>query len=59
MLRTFNCGVGFVAVAARADAGAVIDAFTAAGETAFLLGEIEARSEDAPQVVFSGSLGGR
>ncbi|WP_127077308.1 phosphoribosylformylglycinamidine cyclo-ligase [Rhodomicrobium lacus] len=69
MLRTFNCGVGFVAVAAREDAGAVIDAFTAAGESAFVLGEIEARehlirNEEAegsplgPQVLFSGSLGG-
>jgi len=33
MLRTFNCGVGMIAVCAKADAGAVRAALTQAGET--------------------------
>ncbi len=42
MLRTFNCGVGMVAVAAAPHAPAVLAALQAAGETAMIIGEIEA-----------------
>lgn len=40
MLRTFNCGVGMVLVVAENQAGAVIDAFKAAGTTGVEIGHI-------------------
>ncbi|MBV9955632.1 MAG: phosphoribosylformylglycinamidine cyclo-ligase [Pseudolabrys sp.] len=40
MLRTFNCGVGMIAVCAAGDAAKVVAAFKQAGETAFAIGEI-------------------
>ncbi len=40
MLRTFNCGIGMVVVAARDQAGEVVDALTAAGETPIVIGEV-------------------
>jgi phosphoribosylformylglycinamidine cyclo-ligase len=40
LFRTFNCGVGFVLVVAAEDADASIAALQAAGETAWLLGEV-------------------
>ena len=43
MLRTFNCGVGMVIVVARAAADATIAALTAAGETPWLMGEMQTR----------------
>jgi len=42
MYRTFNCGVGMVVVVAAADADAAIAQLTAAGETAWVMGQIEA-----------------
>nr|WP_299597080.1 phosphoribosylformylglycinamidine cyclo-ligase [Sphingomonas bacterium] len=42
MARTFNCGIGMVAVVAQADADAVSADLTAAGETVFRIGRIEA-----------------
>ncbi|MGF1593440.1 MAG: phosphoribosylformylglycinamidine cyclo-ligase [Kiloniellaceae bacterium] len=50
MLRTFNCGIGMVAVAAPERAAEVRAAFEAAGETVFEIGRIEARTEDAAAV---------
>ncbi len=41
LLRTFNCGVGMVLVVARDRAGDVRNLLEEAGETAFLLGEVE------------------
>jgi phosphoribosylaminoimidazole synthetase len=38
--RTFNLGIGMVAVVATADVDAVINAFNSAGETAFAIGEV-------------------
>ena len=38
--RTFNLGIGMVAVVAKKDADAVVSAFNAAGETAFVIGEV-------------------
>jgi phosphoribosylformylglycinamidine cyclo-ligase len=42
MLKTFNCGVGMVVVAAKGEAGAVLAALRAAGETPIVIGEITA-----------------
>jgi phosphoribosylformylglycinamidine cyclo-ligase len=42
MRRTFNCGVGMVAVVAAADVAATLDALRTAGENAWKLGEIAA-----------------
>jgi len=55
MLRTFNCGAGLVLVVSEQSAEAVISLLTQAGETAFLLGDIEA-PQGAEQVRFSGNL---
>ena len=41
MLRTFNCGIGMVIVAARDGADAVMQALQAAGETPIRIGELE------------------
>ena len=41
MLRTFNCGVGMVVVAAAARADAVMAALATAGERPFVLGAVE------------------
>src|SRR4051794_562281 len=55
MLRTFNCGIGMVAVVAPAERDAVMRALTAAGETVVVLGEIVPRRGDA--VTYAGRLG--
>jgi phosphoribosylformylglycinamidine cyclo-ligase len=41
LLRTFNCGVGMVAIAARKDADRVVAAFKATDESVFVIGEVE------------------
>ena len=55
MLRTFNCGVGMIAVADAAAADAAIEQFTANGETVVRLGEVMKGSGDA-RVDFHGHL---
>lgn len=45
MYRTFNCGVGMVLVVAAADAQATLDHLDAAGETAWIMGNIEADTQ--------------
>jgi len=52
MLRTFNCGIGLIVVAAKENAGAVADAFKHAGERIAPIGEIVA----GEGVQFSGNL---
>ncbi|PCG15858.1 MULTISPECIES: phosphoribosylformylglycinamidine cyclo-ligase [Sphingomonas] len=42
MARTFNCGIGMVAIVAADDAAQVAEELTAAGETVFTIGRIEA-----------------
>jgi phosphoribosylformylglycinamidine cyclo-ligase len=54
MLRTFNCGVGMVAVAAAEHAEALVAHFNAAGETAFVMGALVPRGTEP--VTFEGSL---
>jgi phosphoribosylformylglycinamidine cyclo-ligase len=46
MRRTFNCGVGMVAVVADADADRAIEQLEAAGETAWRVGRIVPGSQD-------------
>src|SRR5579863_4149005 len=55
MLRTFNCGIGMIAVVAANEAEAAIERFTANGETAVRLGEIVTPDGDA-RVKFRGHL---
>src|SRR5690606_9079530 len=40
MHRTFNCGIGMIAVVRAADAPRALDLLNAAGETATLIGEV-------------------
>ena len=55
MLRTFNCGIGMIAIAAPKDADAVSQAFKRAGETAMTLGSVIKASDDA-RIVYDGKL---
>jgi phosphoribosylformylglycinamidine cyclo-ligase len=66
MLRTFNCGIGLVAVAAQASTEQVLSVLRAAGEAPVVIGEIEpgrgiksaAKGKgEAEAVRYSGSLG--
>jgi phosphoribosylformylglycinamidine cyclo-ligase len=40
MLRTFNCGCGFVICVDAADAAAALTSLTASGETATIIGKL-------------------
>jgi phosphoribosylformylglycinamidine cyclo-ligase len=55
MLRTFNCGIGMVAVADEANAGHVIDAFQEAGQPAGRIGKLMHGTGEA-KVVYRGAL---
>ena len=55
MLRTFNCGIGMIAVAAADQAGHVIDAFQECGGKAARIGHL-LRGEGAPDVIYRGAL---
>ncbi|MCX8998999.1 phosphoribosylformylglycinamidine cyclo-ligase [Rhizobiaceae bacterium BDR2-2] len=57
MLRTFNCGIGMIAVVSAGDERAVTAALEASGEKVVSLGRMTARAEDAPGVVYKGTLG--
>jgi phosphoribosylformylglycinamidine cyclo-ligase len=56
MLRTFNCGIGMIAVVAAEDAEAVAALLTAEGETVARLGEIVSVGGTGERVVYSGQL---
>lgn len=53
MLRTFNCGVGMVAIVAEDKAQLVIDALNKAGEQVHAIGQLESRS--GHPIIFKGS----
>ncbi|TKB49035.1 phosphoribosylformylglycinamidine cyclo-ligase [Ferrimonas sediminicola] len=53
MYRTFNCGVGLVIALPQSEVEAALALLKAEGENAWLLGRIEARAEDQPQVVIA------
>jgi phosphoribosylformylglycinamidine cyclo-ligase len=55
MLRTFNCGLGLIAVVAPESAGHVIDAFQECGEKAMRVGSLVAGKGEA-KVVYKGAL---
>jgi phosphoribosylformylglycinamidine cyclo-ligase len=55
MLRTFNCGIGMVAIAAPESAGHVIDAFQMCGDKAVRLGQL-VPGKGEPKVVYRGAL---
>jgi len=53
--RTFNCGVGLIALVDSASAESALRAFQSAGERAFVMGKVEAASEDEPaRVIYDG-----
>ena len=54
MLRTFNCGVGMIAIVETQAADAAIDTFTANGESVVRLGEVVSSKDD--EVRFRGHL---
>jgi len=55
MLRTFNCGIGLVAVAAEKSAGHIIDAFQEKGDKAARIGKLIAGDGEA-KVRYRGAL---
>jgi len=55
MLRTFNCGIGMIAVLSAAQAEAAIAQFAANGEAVTRLGEV-VKAEGEPRVAFRGKL---
>ncbi len=56
MLRTFNCGVGMIAVVPAAEGDKVAAVLAGEGETVFTLGRMVARQEGAPGTIYKGSL---
>jgi phosphoribosylformylglycinamidine cyclo-ligase len=56
MLRTFNCGVGMVLVSGAGDADRLTRTLEAAGETVVRLGQLAARENGEPGVVYRGAL---
>jgi len=55
LLRTFNCGVGMIAIASPKDAGAVTQAFMQAGEAAVAIGTV-VRAVGKMRVAYNGQL---
>ena len=56
LARTFNCGIGLVAVVAEADVAAVESCLRAAGEATHVIGRIEASASGSEQIRLDGRL---
>jgi phosphoribosylformylglycinamidine cyclo-ligase len=56
MLRTFNCGIGMIAVVKAGDDKAVAAALRKSGETVVTLGHLRKRRGKEAQVATTGSL---
>jgi phosphoribosylformylglycinamidine cyclo-ligase len=56
MLRTFNCGVGMIAVVAPDKADAVAAVLAREGESVVRLGTLATAKNGAPRVGYSGRL---
>jgi len=56
MLRTFNCGIGMIAVVAPENVQAVTDVLTAEGEVVVPLGRMAARPEGGAGTIYQGTL---
>jgi phosphoribosylformylglycinamidine cyclo-ligase len=57
MLRTFNCGIGMIAVVPAREAEAVAKTLEAEGETVSRIGEVVRASKGRPRVTYAGRLG--
>ena len=53
MYRTFNCGIGMVMAVSAEQADSIVDMLHQHGETAMVIGRIEAGDDDADRVVIS------
>lgn len=56
MLRTFNCGIGMIAVVSAANVAAVTESLSADGEIVVPLGQIVGRAEGAAGTLYKGTL---
>lgn len=56
MLRTFNCGIGMVAVIPETDVEAITGLLRELGETVAVLGRVIDKSRETASVTFTGSL---
>jgi phosphoribosylformylglycinamidine cyclo-ligase len=55
MLRTFNCGIGMIAIVSEKDSEAVTQAFTRSGEKVVALGRV-GKTSDGERVAYDGKL---
>jgi phosphoribosylformylglycinamidine cyclo-ligase len=56
MLRTFNCGIGMIAIVDAGGADAITAVLERAGETVVRLGTVTMHAAGAPRVAYSGQL---
>jgi phosphoribosylformylglycinamidine cyclo-ligase len=56
MLRTFNCGIGMIAVVAAENVDAVTAILSSQGEVVVPLGRVVARAEGATGTIYQGTL---
>jgi phosphoribosylformylglycinamidine cyclo-ligase len=56
MLRTFNCGIGMIAIVDAGGADAVADVLTRNGETVVRFGKVSTAAAGGPRVAYSGRL---